>query len=87
MGNAANQELGNKWLSVPIIATITRLLCRVLTLQNEYRPHQGIDNRVPVEHNMIHKRQGGRVLSKITVRDIVRKGFLGGLLKNYRRAA
>ena len=27
---------GNKWLSVPLIATITRLLCRELTLQNEY---------------------------------------------------
>ena len=26
----------NKWLNVPIIATITRLLCRELTLQNEY---------------------------------------------------
>ncbi|MBW8016206.1 MAG: hypothetical protein FVQ82_08470 [Planctomycetes bacterium] len=36
MGNAANQQSANKWLSIPIIATITRLLCRELTLQNEY---------------------------------------------------
>ena len=36
MENTPHQELGNKWLSVPIIATITRLLCRELTLQNEY---------------------------------------------------
>ena len=36
MENASNQEAGNKWLSVPIIAMITRLLCRELTLQNEY---------------------------------------------------
>ena len=35
MGNAANQKAANKWLSVPIIATVTRLLCRELTLQNE----------------------------------------------------
>ena len=36
MENATNQKPANKWLSVPIIATITRLLCRELTLQNEY---------------------------------------------------
>jgi len=36
MENSTNQTLANKWLSVPIIATITRLLCRELTLQNEY---------------------------------------------------
>lgn len=36
MENAANQKSANKWLSVPIIATITRLLCRELTLHNEY---------------------------------------------------
>ncbi|MHC4638573.1 MAG: integrase core domain-containing protein [Planctomycetota bacterium] len=36
MENTANQKYANKWLSVPIIATITRLLCRELTLQNEY---------------------------------------------------
>ena len=36
MENTSNQEHSNKWLSVPIIATITRLLCRELILQNEY---------------------------------------------------
>jgi putative transposase len=36
MGNTENQKHANKWLSIPIIATITRLLCRELTLQNEY---------------------------------------------------
>ena len=36
MENTTNQKPANKWLSVPIIATITRLLCRELTLQNEY---------------------------------------------------
>ncbi|MBW8016907.1 MAG: hypothetical protein FVQ82_12035 [Planctomycetes bacterium] len=36
MENASNQKTANKWLSIPIIATITRLLCRELTLQNEY---------------------------------------------------
>ena len=36
MENVAGEKVRNKWLSVPIIATITRLLCRELTLQNEY---------------------------------------------------
>ena len=36
MENLTNQTTANKWLNVPIIATITRLLCRELTLQNEY---------------------------------------------------
>ena len=36
MENKANTTVVNKWLNVPIIATITRLLCRELTLQNEY---------------------------------------------------
>lgn len=36
MENSANQPTGNKWLNVPIIAMITHLLCRELTLQNEY---------------------------------------------------
>lgn len=36
MENLANKATANKWLSVPIIAMIARLLCRELTLQNEY---------------------------------------------------
>ena len=36
MEQNTDQKSANKWLSVPVIATITRLLCRELTLQNEY---------------------------------------------------
>jgi hypothetical protein len=36
MEHMSKENPSNKWLSVPIIATITRLLCRELTLQNEY---------------------------------------------------
>ncbi len=36
MENTSKENPGNKWLSVPLIAIITRLLCRQLTLQNEY---------------------------------------------------
>jgi len=35
MDKANEEKFKNKWLSVPILATITRLLCRELTLQNE----------------------------------------------------
>ena len=41
MENTSTQEAGSKWLSVPIIAMITRLLCRELTLQNEYLRSKG----------------------------------------------
>jgi hypothetical protein len=54
---------------------------------NEHRPHQGIDNRIPVEYNKANKQQGVRMLSNTTVRNVVRKEFLGGLLKSYQRAA
>ncbi len=40
MKNETNQNTANSWLNVPIIATITRLLCRELTLQNEYLRHE-----------------------------------------------
>lgn len=36
MENSANKITANKWLNVPIIAMITRLLCWELTVQNEY---------------------------------------------------
>lgn len=36
MENISNENPSNKWLSVPLIATVTRLLCREPTLQNEY---------------------------------------------------
>lgn len=54
---------------------------------NEHRPHQGIGNKIPAEYNIATERQGGSTLSNVTVRNITRKDFLGGLLKSYRRAA
>jgi hypothetical protein len=36
MGKTDEAKLQNRWLNVPIIAAITRLLCRELILQNEY---------------------------------------------------
>jgi len=36
MKYTSDQATANKWLNVPIIATVTRLLSRELILQNEY---------------------------------------------------
>ena len=36
MENTAHTTVAGKWINVPIIALIARLLCRELTLQNEY---------------------------------------------------
>ena len=54
---------------------------------NEHRSHQGICNRIPAEYNMTAKRQGDGMPGNITVRNVIRKDFLGGLLISYRRAA
>jgi transposase InsO family protein len=54
---------------------------------NEHRPHQGLDNRIPADYYRATKRHGSGMPSKITVENVVREEFLGGLLKSYRRAA
>ena len=53
---------------------------------NEHCPHQGIANKIASEYNMINKRQGGSIVS-LNSENIVRKDFLGGFLKSYRKAA
>jgi len=52
---------------------------------NQHRPHQGISNRIPAEYRMNDKRQGDILPFK--GRNVVRKDFLGGLLKSYSRRA
>jgi hypothetical protein len=42
----------DKWLSLPVIATIARLLCRELTLQNEY---------LRLENKILKSRLPGRI--------------------------
>jgi hypothetical protein len=51
MENPTNQKAVNRWLNVPIIALITRLLCRELTLENEYLR---LENKIL--KSKIHKR-------------------------------
>jgi putative transposase len=57
-----------------------------VTYFNECRPHQGIGNRIPARYHMTEQ-QG--VISSLnpSVRSVVRKDFLGGLLKSYLRNA
>ncbi len=52
---------------------------------NEHRPHQGIGNRIPDEYYGTDIRQGGVV--PCSLRSVVRKDLLGGLLKSYSRIA
>ena len=54
---------------------------------NNHRPNQGIDNIIPAEYNKTGKRQRGNKILNMTVGNIARKDFLGGLLKCYWRAA
>lgn len=83
MEKSDNKRAANKWLNVLIIATITRILCRELTLQNEYLRQE---NKIPSEYNKNDERQGGSV-PIIKHENVIRKDFLGGLLKSYRSAA
>jgi len=53
---------------------------------NDCRPHQGIGNKIPAEYHSA-RQQGVSISSNPSVRSIVRKDFLGGLLKSYSRIA
>ena len=46
-----------------------------------------IGNKIPAEYNLTAKRQGGIMPLKVTGRSVVRKDFLGGLLRSYQRVA
>jgi len=54
---------------------------------NEHRPHQGIGNRIPSEYFKLSKHQIRNRPLNISARNVVRKVFLGGLLKSYKKAA
>jgi putative transposase len=49
---------------------------------NEHRPHQGIGDRIPAEYHKSGRREWGGATD-----NIVRKDFLGGLLRSYSRIA
>jgi len=73
-----------KWLGLPIIATISRLLCQELTLQNEY---------LRLENKILKLEQKGNDTIPVSndkhlqPSDIQCQQFLGGLLKSYFRKA
>jgi hypothetical protein len=53
---------------------------------NDCRPHQGIGNKIPAEYHSTGQ-QGVGDRSNPSVRNVVRKDFLGGLLRSYSREA
>ncbi len=74
MENASNQKTANKWLSIPIIATITRLLCRELTLQNEYllRENEIFKSKITKRINFTDEERRALVESALAIgRDLV----------------
>lgn len=83
---SCKKECLNRLLVFGLNRLQTILDCYTLYF-NEHRPHQGIGNRIPAEYNITDKRQGGSVLLNVSARNVVRKEFLGGLLKSYKRAA
>lgn len=40
MDKMSNEDASSRWLSVPVIATVTRILCRELTPHNESLRHE-----------------------------------------------
>lgn len=54
---------------------------------NEHRLHQGIANKIPAEHSISAKWQGGKLSLRAASRNVIRKDFIGGLLKSYHIAA
>ncbi|MHC4265696.1 MAG: integrase core domain-containing protein [Planctomycetota bacterium] len=55
---------------------------------NEHRSNQGICNKIPAKYNKTSKKwQGSYKFSNVSLKNVVRKDFLGGLLKSYQRAA
>jgi len=72
-----------------VIFGLNRLQCVVdlyTSYFNECHPHQGINNKMPAESHSTGQR-GGSSLMNPSVRSVVRKDLLGGLLKSYSRTA
>jgi len=81
-----------KWLGLPAIATIARLLCRELTLQNEYLRLENKILRSKIEGRMPFPEQFKNVADAEEqntdgmcqhLGGIQCRQFLGGLLKSY----
>jgi len=76
-------------LNYLMIFGLNRLQCVVdlyTSYFNECRPHQGIGNKIHAEYHSTGPR-GGSSLMNPSVRSVVRKDLLGGLLKSYSRTA
>jgi len=62
MENSANTTATKKWLNVPIITMITRLLCRELTLQNEYLREENKILRSKIQKRIVFTDEERRTL-------------------------
>ena len=67
MKNRTKQRTPCRWLNVPIIATITRLLCRELTLQNEYLRQENKILKFKIKKRIAFTKVGVKKVSVATV--------------------
>ena len=54
---------------------------------NEHRPHQGIDNKISAKYDAMFGRQESSLPFNSNTMSVIRRDFLGGLLKSYHKAA
>jgi hypothetical protein len=59
MNTEARERVKRSWVNVPIIATVTRLLCRELTLQNEYLRQENKILRSKIKKRIVLLMQSG----------------------------
>jgi putative transposase len=78
MDTENNSNIRQKWLSLPIIATITRLLCRELTLQNEYLKAENKILRSRIKSRISFTDDERRTLVEVALS--LGKGLMGSLV-------
>jgi len=67
MNTADDLKVRKSWLSLPIIATITRLLCRELTLQNEYLKAENKILRSKIKNRLTFTDEEHRTLVEVAL--------------------
>ena len=69
------------------INRLERIVNEYVSYFNKHRPHQGIGNKIPGEYKNLAELSGKAQSKQMPARQIIRKEFIGGLLKSYQRAA
>jgi len=73
MDDKVLSEVPARWLGLPVIATVARILCRELTLQNEYLR---LENKILKSKIQGELKKLGIEISKTTVANLLRRNGL-----------